>query len=57
MATQTAPFNAANDNPSGATGVQIAFKSLAVLLARAELRAQSRATANLNCAPRQKAQP
>ena len=57
MPTHTTPLTAANDNPTGATSVHAAFKSLAELLARAELRAQSHAAANLNRAPRKKAQP
>jgi hypothetical protein len=57
MPTHTTPLTAANDNPTGATSVHAAFKSLAALLARAELRAQCRVAANSNRAPRKKAQP
>lgn len=58
MSTRTTTrLVAANDTPGGTTDVQIAFKALAVLLARAELRAQSRAAANTDSPPRKEAQP
>ncbi len=57
MSTRTTTrLVAANDTP-GATDVQIAFRALAVLLARAELRAQSSAAANTNRTPCKEAQP
>ena len=56
MNTETRRLVAANDVPGGTTDVQIAFKSLAVLLARAELRAQSRAVANADHTPRKEVQ-
>ena len=57
MSTQTGRLVAANNNPGGTTDVQIAFKSLAALLARAELRAQSRVAANTDRKPSKEAQP
>lgn len=57
MSTNTSRLAAANDNPGGTTDAQIALKALAVLLARAELRAHSSAAANTDRAPRKEAQP
>lgn len=55
--TQITHLVAANDNStSGVAEAQVAFKSLVTLLARAELRAQSRSAANTNAAPLEEAQ-